>query len=110
MDIESIRDYCLSLKDVSEGFPFDDDTLVFKVRDKIFVLLSLENKWMNLKCEPSLAIALREEYPDVIPAYHMNKIHWNTIRLNSNIPSTLLIKWIDHSYEQVVKKLPNKRK
>jgi predicted DNA-binding protein (MmcQ/YjbR family) len=102
MDIESLRDYCLSKKDVTEGLPFGDDTLVFKRNGKIFALVNLEGDLsINLKCEPSLALELRERYSSVIPGYHMNKIHWNTVYLDGTIPDRMVFEWIDHSYERV---------
>jgi predicted DNA-binding protein (MmcQ/YjbR family) len=102
MDIESLRDYCLSKKDVTEGLPFGDDTLVFKRNGKIFALVNLEgDPSINLKCEPSFALELRERYPSVIPGYHMNKTHWNTVLLDGSIPDRVVFGWIDHSYERV---------
>jgi len=99
MDTEAIRNYCIGKNDVTEGFPFGDDTLVFKVRGKIFALVNLEGApSINLKCEPSLAIELRERYPAVLPGYHMNKKHWNTINLDGSIPDREVFGWIDHSY------------
>lgn len=105
MNIESLRDYCISKRSVSESFPFDDETLVFKVSGKIFALINLEGEMMiNLKCDPALALELRERYPAVMPGYHMNKIHWNTVRLDGSIPDKEIFLWIDHSYELVLKK------
>jgi predicted DNA-binding protein (MmcQ/YjbR family) len=105
MNIEILRNYCISKKNVSESFPFDDDTLVFKVNGKIFVLANLDGDLsINLKCEPSLAVELRERYTSVIPGYHMNKKHWNTVLLNGSIPDKEVFTWIDHSYNQVLKK------
>lgn len=107
MDIEQIRQYCLSKNEVTEGFPFNKTTLVFKVAGKMFALLSLDvPQSLNLKCNPDEALVLREEYEFVIPGYHMNKTHWNTILLDQVIPTTLLQLWIDHSYELIVKSLP----
>jgi len=110
MNIEEIREYCLSKKGVSEGFPFNETALVFKIADKMFALLDLseENKGLSLKCDPELAIELREHYAEVTPAYHFNKKHWNGISLQSNLDQDLLKKWIDHSYQIVVLKLPKK--
>lgn len=102
MNIEQIREYCLAKKDVTEGFPFDEDTLVFKVKGKIFVLASLDGDLsINLKCDPGLALELREKHPSVTPGYHMNKKHWNTVSLNGSIPDKEIINWIDHSYNLV---------
>ena len=111
MNIEEIRTYCISKKGVTEEFPFDETTLVFKVMGKIFVLTDLEsNLSINLKCDPEKAIELREEYPYVFPGYHMNKKHWNTVLVNSPVSNQLIKEWIDHSYEQVVNKLTKKQK
>ena len=108
MTSESIREFCLSMKAVTEGFPFGGDALVFKVKGKMFALLSLESRWLNLKCDPENAISLREQYSSVIPGYHMNKNLWNTIILDSNIPEKLLRQWITDSYDLVVKGLPGR--
>jgi len=100
MDIVELRDYCLGKNDVTESFPFDKETLVFKVSGKIFALTSLEGDLsINLKCDPGLAVELREKYTTVIPGYHMNKKHWNTIFLDGSIPDNEIFSWIDHSYE-----------
>lgn len=109
--IDVIREHCLAKKEVNESFPFDENTLVFKVYDKMFALISLEREplQMNLKCEPEKAIELREEYYQVIPGYHSNKKHWNTIVLE-NISIEFVKKWIDHSYDLVWQKLPKKIK
>jgi predicted DNA-binding protein (MmcQ/YjbR family) len=105
MNIESIREYCISKKNVTEGFPFGDDTLVFKTDGKIFALVNLGGDLsINLKCEPSLALELRERYPCVTPGYHMNKTHWNTINLDGSVADREIFSWIDHSYERVAKK------
>jgi predicted DNA-binding protein (MmcQ/YjbR family) len=107
MNIELIREYCLSKTEVTECFPFDDVTLVFKVSGKMFVLAHLEGEHsINLKCNPELAIELRDKYDAVQPGYHMNKTHWNTILVNGTIPDKLLMEWIDHSYWLVVSQLP----
>ncbi len=113
MNIEEFRDFCLSKKMVSEEFPFDEDTLVFKVKNKIFALTSLA-KWeegdysINLKCDPKLALELREKYPDdVFPGYHMNKKHWNTVNIQyTSLDERYIQHLINHSYELVVSKLP----
>jgi predicted DNA-binding protein (MmcQ/YjbR family) len=105
MNIESLREYCLSKKNTTESFPFGDDTLVFKIDGKIFALVNLNGDLsINLKCEPSFAIELRERYPSVIPGYHMNKKHWNTIQLDGSVPDKEIFAWIDHSYERVAGK------
>ena len=111
MDLEIIREYCLKKKGVSEGFPFGDVTLVFKVMSKLFCLTNLEPPIrINLKCEPEKALDLREKYEGVIPGYHMNKKHWNTIDINSNIDDDKILEWIDHSYELVASGLTKKEK
>ena len=111
MDIVSFREYCLSKKGVTESFPFGEPTLVFKVMDKMFALTNVDNfVSVNLKCDPEKAVALREEYPAVLPGYHMSKKHWNTVEVNGTIPDDLFKSWIDHSYDLVVSGLPkNKR-
>jgi predicted DNA-binding protein (MmcQ/YjbR family) len=94
----------LSKKEVTESLPFGNDTLVFKRSGKIFLLAKLEGDLsVNLKCDPALAIELREIYSSVIPGYHMNKKHWNTVMLDGSIPDSEVFKWIDHSYN-IVKK------
>jgi predicted DNA-binding protein (MmcQ/YjbR family) len=109
MNIESLREYCLSKKETSESFPFDNTTLVFKVYDKMFALLNIEGDLsINLKCDPEKAISLREEHSTVIPGYHMNKKYWNTIILDGSLSEKLIQEWIDHSYDEVIKKLPGK--
>jgi len=112
MNIETLRDYCLSKAHVQETFPFGDDTLVFKVMDKIFLLAGLDHgDRFNVKCDPDRAISLREQYEEVQPGYHMNKIHWNTVSMNGRLHDSQLIEMIDHSYDLIVKSLPkNKRK
>jgi len=103
MNIEDIRDYCLSKKGVTEGMPFGNDTLVFKVMDKIFALANLDGDLsLNLKCDPLKAIELREAYPCVQPGYHMNKKHWNTVNMDDSINYRLIMEMIDHSYQLVV--------
>ena len=104
MNIEQIREYCLKKKGVTEEFPFDEETLVFKVAGKIFLLASLEAipLQINLKCDPEKAIELREEYESVQPGYHMNKKHWNTIILDGTVSPNCLFEWIDDSYSLVI--------
>lgn len=110
MNIESLRNYCLSLKGVTESFPFGDDTLVFKIADKIFLLASLtEPCSFNVKCDPEKAIQLRESFSEVIPGYHMNKKHWNTVYYNGSLSDQQLTEMIDHSYQLVLKSLPKKQ-
>ena len=104
MNIEQIREYCIKKKGVTEEFPFDEETLVFKVVGKIFLLASLESipLQINLKCDPEKAIELREEFESIQPGYHMNKKHWNTIILDGTVPAKKILEWIDHSYNLVV--------
>lgn len=104
MNIEQIREYCLKKKGVTEEFPFDEETLVFKVAGKIFLLASLEAipLQINLKCDPEKAIELREEYESVQPGYHMNKQHWNTVSIDGSVPSLKIKQWIDDSYSLVL--------
>lgn len=109
MDIEIVRQYCINKKGVTEGFPFNETTLVFKVMGKIFALLNLEFPHsINLKCEPLRAIELREKFEEIAPGYHMNKKHWNTLELGGTLNNQLIRELIDHSYELVVKSLPKK--
>ena len=106
MNVEDLRAYVLQKENVTEGFPFGEDTLVFKVENKIFVLVSLDEPAlrMNVKCDPEKAIEWREEYPDnVLPGYHMNKKHWNTV-LAAGLKTNLVKQMIDESYHLVVKK------
>ncbi len=103
MNIESIREYCLLKPGVEESLPFGPDTLVFKSSGKIFLLTSLDSEELrfNVKCDPDKAIELREEFSCVLPGYHMNKKHWNTIVVDGSASSKQLKEWIDHSYELV---------
>ena len=110
MNIEEIRDYCLAKPGVTEGFPFNDTALVFKVGGKMFALLDLseEARGITLKCDPEKGVGLREQYPEVTPAYHFNKKHWNTVDPSGSLPEELFLELIDHSYELVVKSLEKK--
>jgi len=111
LSIEEIREYCLSKPGTTESFPFDEDTLVFKVMGKIFCLTSLsEPNRINLKCDPEKAVDLRERYECVLPGYHMNKKMWNTVIIDGSVSKKLLQEWIDHSWDEVVKGLPKKLK
>lgn len=102
MNIESLREYCLSRKGVTEGFPFDENTLVFKVGGKMFLLTDLEDSFtINVKCDPEKAVELREQYEAVQPGYHMNKKHWNTVAIDGSVPDEILLSWIDASYDLV---------
>ncbi|QAA82628.1 MmcQ/YjbR family DNA-binding protein [Aequorivita sp. H23M31] len=111
MNIEQFRSYCLSKKGTTESFPFGEDTLVFKVMDKVFALAALDSHpaTVNLKCDPEKAVELREEFDGlIVPGYHMNKKHWNTVEIGGNLPPALIWELIDHSYCLVVKGLPKK--
>jgi predicted DNA-binding protein (MmcQ/YjbR family) len=110
MNIESLRDYCLSKPGTEEALPFGPDNLVYKVNGKIFLITGLDQEQLgfNVKCDPELAIELREKYPCVIPGYHMNKKHWNTIVVDGSVSVKQLKEWINHSYELVAGKRKNK--
>ena len=110
MDVETFREYCLAKPHVTEGTPFGETVLVFKVGGKMFALVALDEipPRANLKCDPDLALELRDRYEQVRPGYHMNKKHWNTVEIEGGIPIAELRKMIDHSYELVVKSLPRK--
>jgi len=111
MNIETYREYCISKKGVTEGFPFDDTTLVFKVMGKIFAFTGLNEEFrISLKCDPEKAILLRETYSFVIPGYHLNKTHWNSIYVEGGATDEQLKEWIDDSYDLIVKSLTNKLK
>ncbi len=113
MNIQSYYDYCLAKKGVTEHFPFDEDTLVFKVGGKMFALSSLKG-WedntpsINLKCDPEKALELRAEYDGINAGYHMSKVHWNTVTVNSDVPQKLLLELINHSYDLAFKSLTKK--
>jgi Phosphopantothenoylcysteine synthetase/decarboxylase len=110
MNIEEIRDYCLSKRCVSESFPFDEDNLVFKVIDKMFALVNLENPdYIILKCDSEYAVELREKYNGIEGAFHFNKKYWNRIYLRGDVNSELVTSLIDHSYEEVIKKFTRKK-
>jgi len=103
LNIEAFRSYCLSKRGVTEEFPFGENTLVFKVMGKMFALTDVELfESINLKCDPEKAAQLREEYPAVLPGYHMNKKHWNTVLMHEGIPDKAIREWIDDSYGLVV--------
>ncbi len=112
MEAEDIRTYCLQKPEVSEHFPFDDVTLVFKVKGKIFALCALDAHplWINLKCDPERSAGLREHHPAIIPGYHMNKVHWNTIILDGSLPAPFILGLIDHSYDLVSASIKGKSK
>ena len=110
MDLEKFREYCLRKIAASESMPFGEGVLVFKIAGKMFALAALDEipATVNLKCDPDLALALRDQYEQVQPGYHMNKKHWNTVEIDSGIPDAELRKMIDHSYKVVVRLLPKK--
>ncbi|MBV9962141.1 MAG: MmcQ/YjbR family DNA-binding protein [Parafilimonas sp.] len=110
MNIEALREYCLSKKAVTEDFPFGETTLVFRVKEKIFLLVALDAQPLrfNAKCDPEKAIELREEYDAIKPGYHMNKKHWNTIVIDSSISAKLIKEIIDDSYDLIIQSLPKK--
>jgi len=108
MNLAQFREYCLSKPRATEGTPFGPDVLVFKVGGKMFALAALDDvpTTVNLKCDPDLALDLRDRYEQVRPGYHMSKKHWNTVEIEGGIPAVELRRMIDHSYELVVKSLP----
>ncbi len=109
MNIEDYRSYCLAKPGTSEGFPFGENTLVFKVLGKMFALTDVDTfASVNLKCEPERAVELREQYPAVRPGYHMNKKHWNTVDMDGSLDDQMIYELIDHSYDLIVKSLPKK--
>lgn len=111
MDIEQFREICLLLDDVTEEFPFGANTLVYKVKGKMFALTDLEMfESINLKCDPEEAIELRERYAAVQPGYHMNKQHWNTIVMDNSISDKLIKEWIVTSYNLVKQRLPKSKR
>jgi len=111
VDAEQFREYCLAKPWVTEGTPFGEDTLVFKVAGKMFALLSLDDvpPRANLKCDPDRALELRDRYDQVLPGYHMNKKHWNTVVLDGAIPNATIVEMIDHSYDLVRWKAKKRR-
>ncbi len=109
MNVEEVRQICIAKKGVTEGFPFDETTLVIKVGGKIFALISLDRlPSVNLKCDPERAIDLRERFSDITPGYHMNKKHWNTVMLEGDLHDSLIVEMIGHSYDLVLASLPGK--
>lgn len=109
MELEDIRDYCLSKPGTSEDTPFDETTLVFRVMNKIFAITDIDQfEFINLKCDPERAIELRAQYDSIRPGYHMNKAHWNSVYPETG--SKLICELIDHSYDLIVSKLPKKVK
>ncbi|MFM7015511.1 MAG: MmcQ/YjbR family DNA-binding protein [Bacteroidota bacterium] len=111
MNIEDLRLYCIAKKAVTESFPFDEDTLVFKVMGKMFALVSIsEANSVNLKCDPAYAIELREQYTSIQSGFHMNHKHWNTVLFNEDAPDQLIYNLIDHSYDAVLNGMTKKLK
>ena len=112
MDLEQFREYCLGKPHVTEGTPFGETVLVFKVGGKMFALASLDDlpAKVNLKCDPDRALELRDRYEEVQPGYHMSKKHWNTVQLEGTIPNAEIRQMIDHSYDLVVAGLPKAKR
>ncbi|MBL4592848.1 MAG: MmcQ/YjbR family DNA-binding protein [Flavobacteriales bacterium] len=109
MNVEQYRDYCIAKKGVTESFPFDQTTLVFKVMNKMFSLSGIQEfTFINLKCDPEIAIELRERYEGVTPGYHMNKTLWNSVYTNKDVSDKLIYQWIDDSYDLIVSSLTKK--
>jgi len=109
MNVEELRDYCLQLRGVTEDFPFGEDTLVFRVGGKIFLLIGLaEGNRFNVKCDPELAVELRERHSEVQPGYHMNKTHWNTVYMDGQLTYKQLCEMMAHSHELILKSLSKK--
>ena len=109
MDIEVLREYCLAKKAVTEGFPFDNETLVFKVAGKMFAIIPLEHgDRISLKCDPERAMELRAEWEEIQPGWHLNKVHWNSVNVTGRLAPELVRDLVDHSYELVVKGLTKK--
>ena len=110
MNVEAFREYCLQMKHVEESLPFGDTTLVFKLNNKIFALLSLKDlrNSCNLKCNPEKALELRADYTGIVPGYHMNKNHWNTVAFNEDVPDQLIHDLVDHSYALVFESFSKK--
>ncbi|MBD98960.1 MAG: MmcQ-like protein [Verrucomicrobia bacterium] len=111
MNVEDFREYCITKRGVSESFPFDAEVLVFKVMGKIFALANINDfQEVNLKCNPEKSIELRANYQGVMPGYHMNKKHWNTVSVRKDVPKNIIYQLIDESYNLVVSNLPKKLK
>jgi predicted DNA-binding protein (MmcQ/YjbR family) len=112
MNIEDFREYCLSKRGATENFPFDEVTLCLRVVNKIFAITGLDNErfTVNLKCDPDYALELRERHPEVVPGWHMNKSLWNTVDFEGSLDDAFLRHLIDHSYDEVVKKLKKSEK
>jgi predicted DNA-binding protein (MmcQ/YjbR family) len=111
MNVESAEDYCLQKKGAEASFPFDDDSLVIKLRGKMFALIDLESAdKIALKCDPESALELREQYNGITEAYHFNKKYWNSVSFNEDVDDKLIKQLIDHSYEEVLKKFTKKQR
>lgn len=111
MTITFFREYCLSKPGTSEDTPFDENTLCFKVGGKIFAIIDIELfESVNLKCDPEKAVELREHYSGIVPGYHMNKKHWNTVKFDGSVSDKMILELVDHSYELVLESLPKKTK
>jgi predicted DNA-binding protein (MmcQ/YjbR family) len=112
MDLPDAIEHCLSKPHAVEATPFGPDVLVYKVADKLFALTQPDEfpARMNLKCDPERAALLREEYDSIVPGYHMNKRHWNTVVLDGSLPSALVRELIDHSYELIISSLPKAKR
>ena len=111
MNIEEFRDYCLTKEDAGEFMPFGDSVVVFKVDNKMFALMSLNlEPTVCLKCDPEKAIDLRERYPAVTPGYHMNKKHWNTVKIHQDVKDVQIKEWIKDSYNLVILTLPKSKR
>ncbi len=109
MDIETLRDYCLTKKAAVEEFPFDDIHLVFKVMGKMYACIDLTHAdWLCLKCDPEYALELRDRHAGIEPAFHFNKKYWNQVSLRGDIDDRFIRSLIDHSYEEVLKKFTRK--
>ena len=111
MNIEEFREYCLNKAHVTESCPFGPETLVFKVDGKLFALTHLDFfESINLKCDPALALELRQRHPEATPGFHMNKKHWNTVSVRGSLEDPLIYSWIDHSYQKVIEGMSQKRR
>ncbi len=112
MNIEYLRNYCLSKPGAEETFPFDEETLVFKFAGKIFLIVGIESLPLrfNVKCNPEIALELRSKYPCVLPGFHMNKKHWNTVICGGSVPKKLYLDWIDNSYNLIANGIPKNKK
>lgn len=110
MNVDEIRDYCLSKNNVTEDMPFGESVLVFRIGGKIFLLTDIEAETIsiNLKCDPARSLELRETYPDIKPGYHMNKKHWNTVVCDGSLSRSMLLELIDHSYDLIFSSLSAK--